>query len=325
MGQTLLLDADLIPLAMQMYPGNRSEKPYMRMVIEEMKQRYKVSGRTVQVADKGLNCARNIYSAVKEADDGYIFSKSIKGTSLSRKEKEWILLENDENIFTDYTDDSGKIMLRLKTCVDTISYSFKEVDPETENEKVTSFSVREKRVVSYNPALATKQKAEIMKMVDKASDFTTYKQISKEELDESAKYIKVTNKDSTGKTVKPFISINIEESFRVTKSYLDARPVYAQKKESIYGHFLICYISLFLLRVLELKCFKGTINAYDLISFIRDFILVDKGDATYINISKNQAVNEKIKAVTGLTTLDALFLTEKEVNNLFRNCILIDN
>ena len=94
-----------------------------------------------------------------------IFSKSIKGTSLSRKEKEWILLENDENIFTDYTDDSGKIMLRLKTCVDTISYSFKEVDPETENEKVTSFSVREKRVVSYNPALATKQKAEIMKMV----------------------------------------------------------------------------------------------------------------------------------------------------------------
>ena len=117
----------------------------------------------------------------------------------------------------------------------------------------------------------------------------------------------------------------IEESFRITKSYLDARPVYAQKKETIYGHFLICYISLFLLRVLELKCFKGAVNTYDLISFIRDFRLVDKGDATYINISKNQAVNEKIKAVTGLTTLDALFLTEKEVNNLFRNCILIDS
>lgn len=361
-GQALLLDADLIPLAMQMYPGNRSEKPYMRMIIEEMKQRYKVSGRTVQVADKGLNCARNIYSAVKEADDGYIFSKSIKGTSLSRKEKEWILLENEENIFTDYTDDSGKVLLRLKTCVDTFSYSFKEVDHETGKEKVTSFSVREKRVVSYNPALAAKQKAEIMRMVDKASDFTTYKQMSKEELGESAKYIKVTNKDSRGKTVKPVISMNqekidedlryagynllvtselnmdpveiyntyhnlwkIEESFRITKSYLDARPVYAQKKETIYGHFLICYISLFLLRELELKCFKGTINAYDLISFIRDFRLVDKGDATYINISKNQAVNEKIKAVTGLTTLDALFLTEKEVNNLFRNCILIDS
>ena len=52
-----------------------------------MKQRYQVSGKTVQVADKGLNCARNIYAAVKEADDGYIFSKSIHGRGLSEKEK----------------------------------------------------------------------------------------------------------------------------------------------------------------------------------------------------------------------------------------------
>ena len=44
--------------------------------------------------------------------------------------------------------------------------------------------------------------------------------------------------------------------FRITKSYLDARPVYAHKKETIYGHFLICYLSLFLLRVLEIKVFK---------------------------------------------------------------------
>ena len=72
-GQALLLDADLVPVAMQMYPGNESEKPYIRKVIEEMKSRYKVSGKTVQVADKGLNCARNIYAAVKEANDGYIF------------------------------------------------------------------------------------------------------------------------------------------------------------------------------------------------------------------------------------------------------------
>lgn len=42
-GQALLLDADLVPLAMQMYPGNESEKQYIRKVIEEMKQRYKVS------------------------------------------------------------------------------------------------------------------------------------------------------------------------------------------------------------------------------------------------------------------------------------------
>jgi len=60
-GQALLLDADLVPVSMQMYPGNESEKPYIRKVIEEMKQRHNVSGKTIQVADKGLNCARNIY------------------------------------------------------------------------------------------------------------------------------------------------------------------------------------------------------------------------------------------------------------------------
>ena len=108
-GQALLLDADLVPLAMQMYPGNESEKPYIRKVIEDMKSRHKIAGKTVQVADKGLNCARNIYAAVKEANDGYIFSKSVHGNNLSEKEKKWILLENDKNVWENYTDKDGKL------------------------------------------------------------------------------------------------------------------------------------------------------------------------------------------------------------------------
>ena len=82
---------------------------------------------------------------------------------------------------------------------------------------------------------------------------------------------------------------------------------------------------MFLLRVLEIKVFKNQINSYDLIDFIRDFRIVNKGDGSYINISRNQTVNEKVKKATGLTNLDALFLTEKEINNLFQNCILLDS
>ena len=361
-GQALLLDADLVPLAMQMYPGNESEKPYIRRIIDEMKQRCKVSGKTVQVADKGLNCARNIYAAVKEANNGYVFSKSIHGKNLSEKEKTWVILENDANVFTNYTDEKGQLLFRLKSCVDTFSYQFKETDPETGKEAVTTFSVTEKRIVSYNPALAKKQKAEIMKMVDKASGYTTYKKMAREDLGDTAKYIKITNKDKNGKKIKPVMEIDqtridedlkyagynllvtseldmeplqiyntyhglwkIEESFRITKSYLDARPVYLQKKETIYGHFLICYLSLFLLRVLEIKIFKNRVSSYDLIHFMRDFRIVSKGDGTYINISRNQAVNEKVREVTGLTNLDALFLSEKEIENLFHNCILLDS
>ena len=361
-GQALLLDADLVPVAMQMYPGNESEKPYIRKVIEEMKSRYKVSGKTVQVADKGLNCARNIYAAVKEANDGYIFSKSIHGRNLSEKEKKWLLLENEQNIWKDYRDKDGNLLYRLKSCVDSFSYQFKEIDPETGRDVVKTFSVKEKRIVSYNPALAKKQKAEIQKMADKAANYAAYKAMTREDLGDSAKYVKITNKDKNGKKITPVIGIDkekvnedlkyagynlmvtseldmeplqiyqtyhslwkIEESFRITKSYLDARPVYVHKKETIYGHFLICYLSLFLLRVLEIKVFKNQINSYDLIDFIRDFRVVNKGDGSYINISRNQTVNEKVKKATGLTNLDALFLTEKEINNLFQNCILLDS
>ncbi len=360
-GQALLLDADLVPLAMQMYPGNESEKPYIRKVIEEMKQRYKVTGRTVQVADKGLNCARNIYAAAVEANDGYIFSKSIRGSSLSRQEKEWLLLENEANIFVDHTDKNGDLLYRLKTCKDTFTYTFEETDPETGEAKKMTFSVREKRVVSYNPALAKKQRAEILRQADKAAGFTTYKKMAREELGDAAKYLKVVSRDKSGKDIKPVVSVDqdkvkedlryagynllvtselnmepkqiyetyhnlwkIEESFRITKSFLDARPVYVQKKDTIYGHFLICYLSLFLLRVMEIKCFGNKVSSYDLINFMRDFRLADRGDGTYINISRNCEANEKVKTVTGLADLDALYLSAKEVDDLFENCMLIN-
>ena len=360
-GQALLLDSDLVPLAMQMYPGNESEKPYIRKTIEEMKQRYKVSGRTVQVADKGLNCARNIFAAVKEANDGYIFSKSIHGRCLSETEKQWVLLENDANVYTDYKDSEGQVLFRLKSCVDDFKYRFKETDPDTGEEVWTEFTVKEKRVVSYNPSLARKQKAEISRMVEKASNYATYKKIAREDLGDSAKYLRITSKDKDGNKIRPVAEIDqakidedmryagynllvtsevdleplqiyntyhglwkIEESFRITKSYLEARPVYVQKKETIYAHFLICYLSLFLLRVMEIKCFKNKVNSYDLVNFMRDFRVVDKGDGSYVNISQNQAVNEKIKGLTGLTNLDALYLTKDEIDNIFENCMLID-
>ncbi len=77
--------------------------------------------------------------------------------------------------------------------------------------------------------------------------------------------------------------------------------------------------------LLEIKCFKNKINSYDLVNFMRDFRVIDKGDGTYINISQNQSVNEKIKNLIGLTNLDALYLTEKEIENIFEFTMLIDN
>ena len=354
-GQALLLDADLVPLSMRMYPGNESEKPYIRQVVEEMKQRCKVSGRTVQVADKGLNCARNIYAATQESHDGYIFSKSVHGRNLSDAEKKWILLEDDDaNRYTEYRGANGELKYKVKHCIDNFEYHFRDEDPETGELIDRNFTVREIRVVSYNPSLAEKQRAEIQKCVEKAASFSSYKSITREELGDSAKYVTIHSADKKGNTVKPTMSINqakvdedmqlagynlivssetnmspeeiyeayhglwkIEESFRLTKSYLDARPVFVQKRETIYGHFLVCYLALFLLRVLEIKCFGGKLSAYDLIEFMRDFRAVKTKDDSYINISRNQRLNDLIKKATGLINLDALYLSKKDIDNFF--------
>ena len=59
-GMGLLLDADQIPIGMKLFPGNQSEKPVLRDVITELKRKNQITGRTVHVADKGLNCTQTI-------------------------------------------------------------------------------------------------------------------------------------------------------------------------------------------------------------------------------------------------------------------------
>ena len=56
----------------------------------------------------------------------------------------------------------------------------------------------------------------------------------------------------------------IEETFKITKSELEARPVYVSRKEHIEAHFLICFIALVLVRLLQErlgKAFKNVIVA----------------------------------------------------------------
>ena len=57
---------------------------------------------------------------------------------------------------------------------------------------------------------------------------------------------------------------------------------------------------------------------------MRDFRVINKGDNTYINISRNQAINEKVKKLVDFSNLDVLYLTRTEVDNFFQNCILLD-
>ena len=61
----------------------------------------------------------------------------------------------------------------------------------------------------------------------------------------------------------------IEESFRIMKSDLDARPVFLQKENSIKGHFLICYLTVLLERIFQFKVLDNKYSTQEIIKFVK--------------------------------------------------------
>ena len=335
-GLGLLLDANMIPIGMRMYPGNESEKPVLCNIISDLKNRNNITGRTVQVADKGLNCAKNIIKASLN-NDGYIFSKSVK--QLPAKEKTWVLLDND---YQNVIDRNGEIKYRIKSCVDDFTYSYRD-----ENGKVISMTLREKRICTYNPKLAKKQLAEIDKMIAKARDLTLYT-AKKADYGETGKYVDFIDEDGN----KASVRINeeaiirdrrmagynmiitseirmddekiydayhnlwrIEESFRIMKSDLDARPVFLQKKERIIGHFLVCYVTVLLQRILQFNVLKSEYSTSTIYEFIRTFNVVKAGNNRYINMTKSSDFIKNL-AVIMRQPLTNYYLTDKQIESM---------
>ena len=341
-GMGLLLDANQIPMGMKLYPGNESEKPVLRNIIDDLKKRNSISGKTIQVADKGLNCAENIIHALKSGD-GYIFSKSVK--LLPETEITWVLLDND---YRDVVDKNGNLLYRIKECVDDFTYT--TTDSEGRKRKV---QLPEKRVATFNPKLAEKQTLEIKKQVEKAIALKTAK-AKKSEYGDCAKYITFITTDKKGNetdgTVKAVLNedvINkslklagynllvssetkmngaeiysayhnlwrIEESFRIMKSQLDARPVYLQKEDTITGHFLICYLAVLLTRLLQFKVLKNEYCSEELFDFIHDFRIAKISDRKYINLTKSTSFIKEFASLTGLP-LTSYFLSDGEIKKV---------
>lgn len=335
-GQALLLDGDGIPLNMRMYPGNESEKPKIRELIKEMKEQNGIKGKTIQVADKGLNCGDNIYDALLNKD-GYIFSQSV--LRLEEKEKNWVLLDND---YEEVRGSEGNLLYKIKACVD--DFPIRVADGK--GRKVT-VKVRQKRVATFSPSLAAKKKMEINRLVEKAKGLC-HSEAKKEEYGESSKYVRfvggdgkkasvLINQDKIDKDLK-YAGYNlivssetnmpkreiyrvyhqlwkIENTFRIMKSELDARPVYLQKRESIYGHFLICYYAITLLRLLEEKVYKNVFSAYELIDLIRGFRLF-KGEDRNINLTKKTTNVTKLCEMYKFNA-DYMYLSSSQTKKLF--------
>ena len=309
-GMGLLLDANQIPIGMKLYPGNESEKPVMRDIIDALKQRSHISGRTIQVADKT-----------------------------------WVLLEND---YTDVKNKKGEVLYRIKDCVDDFSYTYTDDNGHKKTLKLT-----EKRIVTFNPKLAEKQTYEINRLVEKAKKLRSC-EAKKAEYGESSKYVTFVPADKKGKKTTGTIKVElnekaienakklagynmiitsetrmeasdiyaayhnlwrIEESFRIMKSQLDARPVYMQKQETITGHFLICYLSVLLTRLLQIHILKDEYGTEEIFDFIRDFRVARIADRKYINLTRSTSFIRSLSSQTGLP-LTSYFLGNEDINKM---------
>ncbi len=181
-------------------------------------------------------------------------------------------------------------------------------------------------------------------MVEKARNLKTYS-TKKSEYGESGKYITITSNDGD----HPIVTLNeeaikkdrdlagynmlvtseikmkdveiydayhnlwrIEESFRVMKSELDARPVYLQKENSIKGHFLICYVTILLTRILQFKVLDNKYSTSKICEFYRNFRLVKVNDKKYINITRaSEFITELGKKLN--QPLTNYYLTDRQI------------
>ena len=203
---------------------------------------------------------------------------------------------------------------------------------------------------TYNPELAKKQIYEINKEVEKAR-LLKASQAKKSEYGDSAKYVTFTPTDKKGNETdgKIKVSMNedlikkslelagynmlvtseismsdkdvydayhnlwrIEESFRIMKSQLDARPVYLQKENTIVGHFLICYLAVLLTRLLQFKILKNNYSSEELFEFVHDFRVAKISERKYINLSRGTTFIKEFATLCKLP-LTSYFLNEGEI------------
>lgn len=107
----------------------------------------------------------------------------------------------------------------------------------------------------------------------------------------------------------------IEESFRIMKSQLDARPVYLQKKDTITGHFLICYLAVLLTRLLQFKILKNNYCSEDLFEFVRDFRVAKISERKYINLSRGTVFIKNFASLCNLPLM-SYFLSDGEIEKM---------
>jgi len=294
----LLLDCQGLPLAYHLFPGNQSEKLSLNPLLNRLKEDYGL-GRLVVVADKGLNCGDNIACQLAQGN-GYIYSQSIRGAD--QEFKQYVLEQ------TGYRKNGENSKIKSRVYPKEISFT----DAKGKKKKIR---VDQKQVIFYSQDYADKARYERNRTVSKAQKYLrSTSKLNLALAYSAASYIKGVQYNKDGEVIetksalyldeakireeeqydgyyaivtseldKPDTDIieayhglwKIEETFKLSKSDLRTRPIYVSLEAHIEAHFLTCFVSLLLSRILELRMNKAqtgrSYSSFELLESLRHY------------------------------------------------------
>lgn len=268
----LFIDQNGLPVSMSLFPGNTSDTLTLQPVMLDVKKAYQLQ-RLVVVADKGLNSSKNI-DFICNNQDGYVVSQILRGKKGKRYHEalfdEAGYVWNQEKtykykLFTEEyvgKDEKGKAEIRQRQVLIYWKKAEADMSRRKREEKLQKAAascknnaygikkgsqeyVLEEVVDSATGELEAASKKVIRSVnLEKAQSdalFDGYFCLITSEMDYDAAKIR----EVYGGLWK------IEQSFRIMKSDLLARPVHVKTKEHIQAHFLICFVALLIARVIQ--------------------------------------------------------------------------
>lgn len=274
----LFMDTDGIPLTYGLYPGNMLDKQTLIPMIRKIRKDYTL-GRIIIVADRGMMAGDNIRQILVDKN-GYVLSYSIRGADSAFKD--YVLEENGYSIGSEGFKIKSRIYPReitvttLKGKKQKVNIQEKQVvffsqkyaekakaDREAAIHKAESLITSQaayNRSTSHGAAKYIKNLTYSTDSGEVLQDAKNIRFFDDDKLTEEEKYdgyyAIVTSELDTedDKIIEMYRGLwRIEESFKITKSDLETRPVYLSNQDHIEAHFLICFVSLVLVRLLEKK------------------------------------------------------------------------
>ena len=280
----LFIDNNGIPVSHKLFPGNTQDKTTFKNVLENDVDDMDL-GRIVVVADNGMNTQENKYLIV-EKGNGYIVSKSVKKSW--KKMGPWAL---DKNDYIEIKNSFGEVVFKYKSRINEIELTYKNEDGTKSKRKV-----KEKEIIYWSKKHYEKEVNQNKKFIKYLESCKEHPDKLKDKERKSQQFIKTVDVDKeTGEVIHPekvivfldeklkkyketmgFYSIvtseieeddreiinryhglsRIEDSFRIIKSDLEGRPIYVWTEEHIKAHFLICFIALTIIRIMQYKILK---------------------------------------------------------------------